>query len=166
MRCLLLLLVLAPFIALTADSPAAEKDSRVYEMRVYYAAPGKLPKHSTPGSRITPSSCSRSTGSATSVTSYPPITRTTSSCTSSRPQASEARDKSSFKEFIADPDWKKAYAESEKDGKLVNKLESTYLTLTDYSPALKIEERERRSGVRVADLYRHQGQPREPQRSV
>jgi hypothetical protein len=51
----------------------------------------------------------------------------------------EAHDKA-FKEFLADPDWKKAYAESEKDGKLVTKIDSTFLTATDYSPAIKIEK--------------------------
>ena len=47
-----------------------------------------------------------------------------------------ARDKS-FKEFAADPDWRKAAQESEKNGRLVNKVVSTFLTVTDYSPALK-----------------------------
>jgi hypothetical protein len=51
----------------------------------------------------------------------------------------EAHDKS-FKEFLADPDWKKAYMESEKDGKLVTKVDNVYLALTDYSPMLKIEK--------------------------
>ena len=40
----------------------------------------------------------------------------------------------SWKAFQDDPDWKKAKAESEKDGKLVDKVESTYLNPTDYSP--------------------------------
>ena len=51
----------------------------------------------------------------------------------------EAREKS-WKEFIADADMKKAFAESEKNGKLVNKFESRFLTATDYSPALKPEK--------------------------
>src|SRR5205823_3185005 len=51
----------------------------------------------------------------------------------------DARDKS-WKEFAADPDWQKARAESEKDGKLVAKVETAFLTTTDYSPMLKIEK--------------------------
>ncbi len=39
---------------------------------------------------------------------------------------------------MADPDWQKAYKESEKDGKLVAKIESRWLAATDYSPALKV----------------------------
>jgi hypothetical protein len=45
----------------------------------------------------------------------------------------EARD-ASFKAFGADPDWKKVYAESEKDGtKLASKVESVFLTPADFS---------------------------------
>ena len=35
--------------------------------------------------------------------------------------------------FIADPDWKTAKEASEKDGKLVEKLESEFMSPTDYS---------------------------------
>ena len=45
----------------------------------------------------------------------------------------EARE-ASWKAFIADPEWNKAKAESEKDGALVEKVISTFLTPTDYSP--------------------------------
>ena len=44
----------------------------------------------------------------------------------------EAADKA-WKAFRDDPDWQKAKAESEKDGPLVKKVESKYLTPTDYS---------------------------------
>ena len=44
----------------------------------------------------------------------------------------EAADKS-WKAFRDDPDWKKAKADSEKDGVLVKKVESLYLNPTDYS---------------------------------
>jgi hypothetical protein len=39
-----------------------------------------------------------------------------------------------WKEFSDDPAWKKAYAESHKNGVLVNKVEAVYLDPTDYSP--------------------------------
>jgi len=44
----------------------------------------------------------------------------------------------SWKRFLEDPEWQAAKAESEKDGKLVAKVESLFLTRTDYSPG-KIE---------------------------
>ena len=52
----------------------------------------------------------------------------------------EARDKS-FKAFGADPDWQKAAKESEKNGKIVSKIESVLLNATDYSPTPKIEKK-------------------------
>jgi len=45
--------------------------------------------------------------------------------------------KKSWADFISDPDWKAAAAESEKDGKIVAKVDRVYMTLTDYSPAEK-----------------------------
>ena len=41
--------------------------------------------------------------------------------------------KKSWDGFRADPDWKRAAAESEKDGKIVSKVESVYMTATDFS---------------------------------
>jgi uncharacterized protein (DUF1330 family) len=45
----------------------------------------------------------------------------------------ETRDKA-WKDFVADPDWHKARDESEKNGKLLEKIESVILMATDYSP--------------------------------
>lgn len=39
-----------------------------------------------------------------------------------------------WKAFQDDPEWKKVYAESHKDGVLVKKVESVFLNPTDYSP--------------------------------
>jgi hypothetical protein len=38
-----------------------------------------------------------------------------------------------WKGFSDDPEWKKVYAESHKNGALVNKVESVFLESTDYS---------------------------------
>jgi hypothetical protein len=42
--------------------------------------------------------------------------------------------KASWKAFGEDPEWKRVYAESHKNGVLVKKVESVYLDPTDYSP--------------------------------
>ena len=42
----------------------------------------------------------------------------------------------SWKSFRDDPEWKEVYASSTMNGKLVGKVESTFLTPTDYSPGL------------------------------
>lgn len=44
----------------------------------------------------------------------------------------EARE-ASWKAFMADPEWQAAYKESHKNGPLVSKVESKFLTATDYS---------------------------------
>jgi hypothetical protein len=41
-----------------------------------------------------------------------------------------------WKSFHDDPEWIKVSTESEKNGKLVEKVDSTYMTLTDFSPAV------------------------------
>jgi NIPSNAP len=45
----------------------------------------------------------------------------------------EAREKS-WKAFREDPDWLAVKSASEKDGKLVEKVEEIYLNPTDFSP--------------------------------
>src|SRR5580698_303393 len=132
------LIALAPLFALVADSPAAEKDSRVYELRVYYAAPGKLEALNARFKNHTLKLFEKH--GLTNVGYFVPTGENKDNKLVyfiSAP-SKEARDKS-FKDFGADPEWQKAAKESEKDGKLVNKIESTFLSITDYSPTLKIE---------------------------
>src|SRR3954464_10606179 len=104
MRRLLPLLALAPLVALTTGSSAAEKDTPVYEMRVYYAAPGKLDalnsrfrdhtlklfeKHGLANVGYFVPAGENKDNKLVYFISAP---------------SKEARDKS-FKEFAADPDW-------------------------------------------------------------
>lgn len=50
----------------------------------------------------------------------------------------KAARETSWKTFMEDPEWVSVKAASEKDGKLVSSVESLFLTMTDYSPALPI----------------------------
>lgn len=45
----------------------------------------------------------------------------------------EARE-AAWKAFLADPEWQRAKAESEKDGPLVARVDSRFLSPADYSP--------------------------------
>ncbi len=57
----------------------------------------------------------------------------------------EARE-SSWQAFMADPAWKAVAAETEKNGKLVAKVDSTFMHVTDFSPAVKsVAEQEPRA---------------------
>ena len=49
----------------------------------------------------------------------------------------EARD-ASWKAFVADPDWQAVQSASEANGKLVAKVDSTFMSLADYSPPLTL----------------------------
>ena len=119
-----------------ADAKPASGDGkmRVFEMRTYTAPEGKLDalharfrdhtnklfvKH---GIELVgywvPTDAARSKNTLIYILAYP---------------SREAAD-ASWKAFRNDPDWKKAQAESEKDGKLVAKAESVFMTPTDYSP--------------------------------
>ncbi len=50
--------------------------------------------------------------------------------------------KASWKAFIADPDWKKAFAASRTDGPLLSKPpESVYMEATDYSPKFSADKK-------------------------
>lgn len=42
-----------------------------------------------------------------------------------------------WKSFQDDPEWKRVKEESESNGKLTEKIDSTFLTMTDFSPRLR-----------------------------
>jgi hypothetical protein len=125
----------APAPPTIAPSPSLAKDSRCFEIRTYTAAPGKLEelharfrnhtmklfkKH---GMEVVgfwgPTDKEKgSENTLVYVLAFP---------------SREARDKA-FRAFGADPEWQKARAESEKNGRLAEKVESVILMATDYSP--------------------------------
>ena len=112
----------------------AKAEGRVFEIRTYYAHPGKMAalharfrdhtcklfkKH---GMELigfwSPTDAKEAEDKMVYVLGYP-----------SRAAADKA-----WQAFRDDPEWKKARAESEKNGPLVKKVESAYLKATDYSP--------------------------------
>ncbi len=118
-----------------ADSKGDEKvDTRVFEMRTYYAAPGKMEalhkrfrehtnklfvKHGmTLIGFWSPTDPKEAEQKMVYILAFP---------------SREAAEKS-WKEFREDPEWKTAKDASEKDGKLVDKVDSVFLKATDYSP--------------------------------
>jgi hypothetical protein len=138
--------VIASTILMAAES---ERTSPLYEMRVYYAPPGKLSDlharfrdHTT---RLFEKHGMTNVGYWVPAGENPDNKLIYVLAYRNR----EARDKS-WKAFMADPDWQKAWKESEKNGPIVigNRMESTFMTLTDYSPKPKIEKR----GGRVFEL--------------
>jgi hypothetical protein len=129
-----------PFALVTAltaftTGSAAAADTRCYEMRIYYAAPGKL---DALNARFRDHALKLfEKHGIVNIGYWLPMTNTENKLVYLLANPSrEAREKA-WKEFMADPDWQTAYKESEKDGKLVVKAESIFLTATDFSPAIK-----------------------------
>jgi hypothetical protein len=131
------ILPLAFVTALATFSPGAAEaaDTRCYEMRLYYAAPGKL---DALNSRFRDHTCKLfEKHGMVNIGYWLPMTNTENKLVYLLGYPSrEAREKS-WKEFSADPDWQSAYKASEKDGKLVTKADSIFLAATDFSPAIK-----------------------------
>jgi hypothetical protein len=138
------LLVLAALACLAAPAvlAAAEKDTRVYELRVYYAAPHKL---DALHARFRDHTCKLFTKHGiTNVGYWVPLDNPERKLIYLVAFPSAAAREKSWKAFGADPAWKKAFRESEKDGKLVTKIESRLLTTTDYSPRVKPAKADKR----------------------
>ncbi len=135
MRLVLCLAALGILAMMTIPAPAASDDARVYELRIYYAAPGKL---DALNARFRDHTCKLfEKHGITNVGYWVPIDNKDNKLVYiiSAP-SKEARDKS-FKEFGADPEWRKVVKESEADGRLATKVENKFLKPTDYSLAVK-----------------------------
>ena len=117
--------------------PSTATGGRVYEMRTYYAAEGKLEALHARFRDHTVAIFKKH--DMTVVGFWVPVDATTGAATGntlvyilSYPSL-DAR-KKSWDAFGADPEWTAAKTESEKNGKLVDKVDSVFLTPTDYSP--------------------------------
>jgi hypothetical protein len=118
-------------VALGAEPASA---ARVFEIRTYYTFPGRLEalhkrfrehtlrmfeKHGmTNVAYWTPQDSPGKDNTLVYVVSH-----------ASREQA-----KANWAAFIADPEWKKIAEDSQKDGKIVERIESVFVDATDYSP--------------------------------
>jgi hypothetical protein len=121
-------------VSLPFAEPAEAAEGRFFELRIYHANPGKLDalnarfrnhtnklfvKH---GMELvgywTPADSPESSNTLVYILAYP---------------SREARE-ASWKAFREDQAWVKAKEESERDGVLVQKVDSKFMNPTDYSP--------------------------------
>jgi NIPSNAP len=131
------LLALGALLGRAADdrsAVAAQAGPKVYELRTYTAPPGKLDalharfrdhtlrifqKHGiTNVAYFRPTDAPASEQQLVYLLAYP-----------SRDAA-----KTSWDAFRNDPEWKTVASESQKDGPIVAKVDSVFMTATDYSP--------------------------------
>ena len=114
---LLAALMLASIVAASAQ----EKDTRLFEMRTYYAAPGKLDELNQRFREHTTALFAKH--GMTNIGYWMPVENPDAKLVYVLAYPSrEARD-TSWKAFLADPGWQKAQAASEVKGKLVAKVE-------------------------------------------
>lgn len=127
------------FVAAAAVSALCEEPvkNECYELRVYYAAEGKL---DALHARFRDHTCKLfEKHGITNIGYWTPVENPDRKLYYIIACPSRAARDASFKEFGEDPEWKAAFAESEKDGPLVTKVESTFLHVNDYSPAIEVK---------------------------
>jgi hypothetical protein len=115
---------------------AAESATTVYELRVYHANEGKLDdllkrfrEHTT---RLFEKHGMRN------IAYWTPLDDPLKGKTLIYIIAHSSREAatSNWKAFVDDPEWQKVRDQSEASGKLVDKVDSTFMTLTDFSSTL------------------------------
>ena len=146
MNTLLTLSAVALLAGATLVMAAEPKDARVYELRIYHAAPGKLDDLNKRFREHTVKLFEKH--GMENVGYFTPIDNTNNLLIYVLGHASRDAAKKSFAAFGADPEWKAAQKASEANGKLVNKVESYFMQATDFSPAIKSAQ----AGPRVFEL--------------
>jgi hypothetical protein len=134
------MMALLPAIAGAEPKSAATESTTspetVYELRVYHANEGKLDdllkrfrEHTT---RLFEKHGMKN------IAYWTPLDEPLKGKTLIYILAHPSRDAaaSNWKAFGDDPEWQKVRDQSEVNGKLVDKVDSTYMALTDFSPAL------------------------------
>ncbi len=119
-----------------APSPSLKSGSRLYELRTYFAMPGKLEDIHKRFRDHTMSIFAKH--GMTVVGFWGPVYKKDGSenklvyLLSFKDRAE--RD-AKWKEFASDPEWQKVAKESDANGKILEKVESVFLSETDYAPA-------------------------------
>jgi hypothetical protein len=115
----------------------AETTTTVYELRVYHAAQGKLGELLARFREHTIKIFDRH--GMKSVAYWTPLDEPEKSNTLIYILQHPSREAAAanWKSFQDDPEWKSVHEKSEANGKLVDKVDSTFLTLTDFSPPLR-----------------------------
>ena len=113
------------------SAQAEEKKNRLFEIRTYYANEGKLDALKA-RFRDHPVALFKKHG-MTNVGYWVPVDNKDNKLVYILAFPNKEARKKAFQGFVNDPDWKAAYKASTKDGKLVKKIDSEFLTGTDFS---------------------------------
>jgi hypothetical protein len=150
--CLALLGLLTTVCAMRLE--AAPPENRFFEMRTYYAAPGKLDDLLARFRDHTMALFEKH--GMVNIGYWVPLTNTENKLVYLLAYPSPDAREASWKAFSADPEWKRVAAESEKNGRLVSKVQSVYLKATDFSPEVTPR---RDTAPRVFELRTYHASP-------
>ena len=135
------------FLQAATGSPNAEEkrqgdamtgSTKVYELRIYHVAPGKLDnlvaRFRDHTDKLFAKHGMKSVAYWTALDE--PVKSSTFFYILEHPSREAAA--VNWKAFQDDEEWKTVKAKSEENGKLIEKIDSTFLTLTDFSPPPRI----------------------------
>jgi hypothetical protein len=124
-------------LALTVFSPLAvlAADSRVFEMRTYTAALGKLDALHARFREHTVRLFAKN--GIESLGYWVPIENSDNQIIFVLSYLSRDAREAAWKKFLGDPEWQAAQAASEKEGKLVEKVEQRFMVAADFSPEIR-----------------------------
>lgn len=128
-----LLCLCASVVSLPAASAAAA-DTSVFELRIYHVLPGRMPAMLA---RFRDHTCAlfEKHGMVNIAYWLPVEAKDQDKLYYVVQHRSREAAKASWTAFVNDPAWHQVRDASEADGKIVSKVDSIYLTPTDYSPA-------------------------------
>lgn len=120
--------------ALTQNSLSAQSAGRVFELRTYTAPEGKLGELHARFRNHTLRIFEKH--GMTNVVYLAPMDAPAAQNQLVYLLAHKSREaaKASWSAFTNDPEWKKVASESQVNGRIVEKVDSVFLTATDYSP--------------------------------
>ncbi len=133
---LMITLAAAAMTLVVSNNQTAAQDealkARVYELRTYHCNPGKLDSLHARFRDHTNHLFVRH--GITLIGYWTPVDGDGNTLTYLIAHDSREAAQESWKSFVADPDWKEVFAASREGGPLVAKIDSVYLSPTDYSP--------------------------------
>lgn len=127
-----LLVGLLPACAAMAQD--AKPDDRHYELRIYYAAPGKLEALQARFREHALALLEKH--GFTNIGYWTPVENPDDRLLYIIASPSREAHENAWKTFAADPEWAEVVKATEANGKLVAKVESIHLKATDFSPAI------------------------------
>ncbi len=140
------ILAAATVLGIASVTASAEPDTRVFEMRTYHAAPGRLDdlhaRMRNHALRLLDKH------GITSIGYWTPIENAENKLIFVLAFPSLQAREEAWASFVADPQWKEVRSTTEADGPLVDKIESVLLGATDYSPVVQPEA----AGGRVFEM--------------